>query len=1340
MKLRLLFLCLLTIFPFAGNGANTSTTKINTDDIPELLKPWIPWVLHNQDQQFCPVSGTAFQQKVCQWPGVLSLQVDGQQAKFQQRWTAYGKGIIVLPGNTDMWPVDVTINGRAAVVLNRGNRPVVHVEAGEYSISGLFRWQQRPDQLPLAPDIALVDLQLDGKAILHPEIDSSGSLRLNQGSAVAVGEDWLKLSVSRLLVDEVPTRLETVIALEVAGKAREQVIGPVLADGFRPIIIDSALPARIEPDGTIRVQVRPGRWQLKLVAAALSPQGSFGFSRHDLTWPAQEFWAFDARPELRLVDVKGADLVDGSRTDMYAEWQSLPTYRLTPDSTLVLEEVRRGSTADDRNQLDLSRELWIDFEGEQFRFRDRVSGKILADWRMEATPALSLGRVAIDGEDQLLTTLADSDRVGVEVRKSRLDLLAEGQLTDNWTLPVNGWTVDMESVGTTLNLPPGWRLMAVIGADSSRGDWISRWTLLDLFLVLLASVAVWKLWGWPAGIIALLGLGLSWHEPNAPRLVWLNLIAAAALWRLATKGWPKYWVRGYWLASILALVVVAVPFAVQQAKSALFPQLEPGEVGRVSKLISQPMDEGLADVVVTGSKKVISETSEEEFRGTNKFDSTVPKEKQTSVQTGPGIPDWSWRQVYMEWNGKVTSDYKVALWLLPPWLSSLMLFVQLLLLVGLLLKLLGVSIQHPLRKALPVLPLVLTALPFTAPDAQAQISEPSTEILRELKQRLQQAPDCAPNCAQLEKALITIKGDQLTIEMIAHAGTEVAFPLPASRANWLPRRVEVDGKSSHLLTYHQASLWVNLSPGVHKVVLQGRVVGNEISLPFALAAHVVEVNANGWQIAGLNPNQRNISQIRLIREQDETEQQESKISSTMPLVEVRRTINMGLLWQVSTTVTRKSDRNQPLVMTIPLLPGESVISDKVTVENNQVQVSIKAGEHYFHWQSAMEIQPSLTLTAQNGDSWYETWQVNPSNFWHLEYQGLPPIYQQNTNYWAPIWQPWQGEVVTLVSPRPEGVTGNWSTIDSSDLKLVPSVRSTDVQFNWSIRSSQGGKYQLLLPDDAQVKSVKADGDSQPVRQQGNILEVPLKPGKNEFDIDWQQPQGVELSYQSPDIDLQMPSVNATTNIKFPQNRWVLWLSGPTMGPAVMFWSLIIVLALVGWGLGRSQYTPLKSWQWILLLIGLSQAPLAGGIMVVIWLLGLAWLQSQEKPANWLCLLYQIAMVILTLIALISLYAGIERGLLGTPQMQIAGNESYWYHFNWYVDLADGLLPNVSVISVPIWVYRVMTLLWSLWIAFALISWLRWGIKVFQGYMPHFQKKPAAVTEAAEGEESKTRTE
>jgi hypothetical protein len=42
------------------------------------------------------------------------------------------------------------------------------------------------------------------------------------------------------------------------------------------------------------------------------------------------------------------------------------------------------------------------------------------------------------------------------------------------------------------------------------------------------------------------------------------------------------------------------------------------------------------------------------------------------------------------------------------------------------------------------------------------------------------------------------------------------------------------------------------------------------------------------------------------------------------------------------------------------------------------------------------------------------------------------------------------------------------------------------------------------------------------------------------------------------------------------------------------------------------------------------------------------------------------------------------------------------------------LPQASVFSVPLWVYRVAMLLWSMWLVFALLRWIKWGWQIFAG--------------------------
>ena len=50
--------------------------------------------------------------------------------------------------------------------------------------------------------------------------------------------------------------------------------------------------------------------------------------------------------------------------------------------------------------------------------------------------------------------------------------------------------------------------------------------------------------------------------------------------------------------------------------------------------------------------------------------------------------------------------------------------------------------------------------------------------------------------------------------------------------------------------------------------------------------------------------------------------------------------------------------------------------------------------------------------------------------------------------------------------------------------------------------------------------------------------------------------------------------------------------------------VLLIIVLIATGLGRVPLTPIKTWQWLLLAIGLSQSPIWVGVLVVGWLLAL----------------------------------------------------------------------------------------------------------------------------------------
>ena len=270
----------------------------------------------------------------------------------------------------------------------------------------------------------------------------------------------------------------------------------------------------------------------------------------------------------------------------------------------------------------------------------------------------------------------------------------------------------------------------------------------------------------------------------------------------------------------------------------------------------------------------------------------------------------------------------------------------------------------------------------------------------------------------------------------------------------------------------------------------------------------------------------------------------------------------------------------------------------------------------------------------------------------------------------------------------------------SQLTLSPGVRSTDVSLDLALRSSRGGQHTIVLPQGAELTAMKIDGQAQPIRQEGRRVTLPL-------------------------------------HLEVPRGRWLLLAGGPRLGPAILFWSLLAVILLVAWGLGRVRLTPLAARHWALLGVGLSQAPLPAAAIVAGWLLALGLRRERGATVrrDKVFDLGQMLLVAWTLVALGILFWSIQQGLLGTPEMQVAGNGSTAFRLRWYADRAGAVPPTAWVLSVPLLIYRAAMLAWALWLAQALLRWLRWGWVCFTtggGWRPWawFRRKPVAAPTVA----------
>ncbi len=221
-----------------------------------------------------------------------------------------------------------------------------------------------------------------------------------------------ELKVFRLLQDGSPMLLTTRLSLRVSGKAREEVLGTALPPGFVPMALTSPLPARIEADGSLRVQLRPGTWDLQYRRRATADPSALALPQVRAKWPAQEIWTYVPDTVLRESRLLGFDPVDAEQVGVPADWRGGASGVVSADSRLTLEERARGQSDHSGNRLSLNRILYLDFEGEGFTVLDDISGQVRQDWRLDTRAPFELQHARSGQQDLLVTAGADPSSQG----------------------------------------------------------------------------------------------------------------------------------------------------------------------------------------------------------------------------------------------------------------------------------------------------------------------------------------------------------------------------------------------------------------------------------------------------------------------------------------------------------------------------------------------------------------------------------------------------------------------------------------------------------------------------------------------------------------------------------------------------------------------------------------------------------------------------------------------------------------------------------------------------------------------------------------------------------------
>ncbi|NLD36716.1 MAG: hypothetical protein GX654_07605 [Desulfatiglans sp.] len=1320
----------------------TVTAKgIDESEIPPQLKPWKEWVLKDAEMNFCPSPFNNGNEYLCQWPSRLELKLGDTGGAFSQEFIVYAEDWITLPGNNNAWPYDLMVDGTPVPVVNRKGLPSVLLKKGGHRIQGAFKWKNMPEMINVPEKTALVDLVINNKPVQSPMLDNEGRLWLQNKKSAEAEEDRLDIKLFRMVDDNIPMYITNLVRLYISGQAREVKLTDILPAEFIPMEIESPLPVMIQENGDVIIQARPGKWDIYIKQRSKGPVNSIG----PINTPfGQEIWSVKSQNHLRMINIKGVQGIDPGQTDLPGEWRQYPAYIINKGDTIVLEQTKRGDPSPAPDHLTMMRTIWLDFNGDGYTIKDNINGTMSSQWYLAVNEPLKLGRVILDGVDQLITSHGKDKKSGVELRKGHINLEGESRVeTGKNVIPAVGWDHNVQELSATLNLPPGWRLINVGGVDSIEGTWLQNWgNLLAIFLVLVISTAVYRLYNIRYGIIALITLVLTYHEPDAPGSVFISILAATALLRFIPAGWFRKIIEVWRIASIIVLFILVISFIAGQARTGIYPQLEnprsysgymyknahpvmisqkqmepemaPMERGRmpmISKMAERAEDAfTLSEVTVSGEKWKAGGFS-------SQSQNVMLQDPKALIQTGPGLPQWQWHSYALRWNGPVDSSQNISIWLISPFFNLILSFVRIILI--LILTLIVIEIKNikigGMKAGATVLLLIFMLIPVSENSfAQERGDFPPQAMLNELRNRLLEKDDCFPYCADSPQMEVTTDKDNLRIIFRVHATTETAVPLPGSSIMWNPEEIYMGTTpAQNLYRDSNGIMWIHVPKGIHDVVMRGKVPeSNEFQVPLTLIPHSVSLKVDGWGAYGVDKDGQVQGSIKFVRLEKKSMEGSTDTKPVLPpFFHIERIISLGIDWQLHTVVRRVTPANDPVVVSIPLVKGESVITGGVKVENNRIVVSMSPDETEKQWSSTITPSNEISLKASDTIEWTETWILDASPIWHCELSGIPLIHHQDASgQWRPEWRPWQGEEIKINITRPQAVQGKIVTIDNARLTHTPGKRISTSTLDLNIRSSQGGQHKIMIPEGAELRRVMISGKSQPINQEGRDVTVPLNPGVQQVNLEWQAETSSRILVSSPKVDLGTEAVNAYVTFNMPQNRWILFAGGPVLGPAVLFWGYLVVIIIIGVLLGRVKFTPLGTASWILLGLGLTQVPPSTAIMVAGWFIVMGLRnKAVQNQREWLFNIAQVILAVWFIAAMSGLWSSIQSGLLGIPDMQIEGNRSTDYMLNWMQDRVASELPHPWVISLHIFFFKALMLLWALWLAYSLIlKWLPWA--------------------------------
>lgn len=583
--------------------------------------------------------------------------------------------------------------------------------------------------------------------------------------------------------------------------------------------------------------------------------------------------------------------------------------------------------------------------------------------------------------------------------------------------------------------------------------------------------------------------------------------------------------------------------------------------------------------------------------------------------------------------------------------------------------------------------------------------------LEEIQNKLIKENNCQFNCNNLiETKIKSFKKDKKEIDFEFNVNAEktsiAILPFKVSDIDW--SEIKLNNKEWNNTTIINGFIGVVVNEGKNLINLKGTLNKNssKIILERELKSFTDE-SGNGFKI--IESNEQKI----LVLDENKVNVEKNQIRNAIifgdkTLLSVTRELNLSDRWKLRTIVEPISFNKEKVeTIEIELLKGEKPLND-VVVKDGKVVLEISKNRTIM-WDSDIEISNELNIKAINNVINRVT--INNMNDWVYQVNQRNPINTMvvNRNQDIKSWLIYDNENLNLKLNLPKAIPGNQTQIKNYNFERTVNNNLINNKIKIEIISTLGGQYEIELPnEDFKLRAVNINGIEKNIDKKNNMLLVNINRGTNNIEIIADSEERSIFS-RFPELKFKDTVYNAYYEWKNEQ-RWIIWAGSGDSKPSVLIWGILLTLLGLSYLLSKNKNIPLTIGSWFLLFIGLTQSNLVLLLLTIGWFFAFSYREKfditkiENEKEIFRFKLMQIGLVVLTFIVIANLIATIGNGLLERPEMYLTGMNVYSGQLAWYM---QELYSTPYIISLPLWVYKLLMFIWSFWLAFKLVEWMKW---------------------------------